>query len=393
MKDIPNNNLERPFEYLRRKATGQKFEASVVRNWYIARAFLLDRLSHFALAPSDDAHLNIVLLGDSPLVLSLARQAALLSHYLNFDEKTGANRTLITIVSSNPHIVDELKKEEYLCHLLDYSKLTIGAEVANCDSFVDIEFEIKSQWAEEDVQPYSACRSGGHTVHRYVFGEDDVNSFCKSMPEERIFTIDTRKARYASRMYDLGAEINNLPYEDIHSVKRYALALDVYQYGKLKEKAERFVNEKWEDIENQQEVLLGVFNIFCSDCFMIRYNSLKPCWKGDRKSRRQVWEDHYDALSKSEHSRWVVEKLILGYLPYDRQDHLLDESLAACPRERSRRRHLLKNNWTCPRHIDLCSFDDLRRIDPDNMKYDSFLVLGIPQILNEVGELEDGCHD
>ena len=37
-------------------------------------------------------------------------------------------------------------------------------------------------------------------------------------------------------------------------------------------------------------------------------------------------------------------------------------------------------------HIDLCSFVNLRRIDPDNMKYDSFLVLCIPEILKRIND-------
>ena len=37
-------------------------------------------------------------------------------------------------------------------------------------------------------------------------------------------------------------------------------------------------------------------------------------------------------------------------------------------------------------HIDLCSYSDLRRVNPDDMKYDSFLMLAIPNILAKVNE-------
>ena len=37
-------------------------------------------------------------------------------------------------------------------------------------------------------------------------------------------------------------------------------------------------------------------------------------------------------------------------------------------------------------HIDLCSYRELRRVNPDDMKYDCFLMLAIPKILEKVKE-------
>ena len=42
----------------------------------------------------------------------------------------------------------------------------------------------------------------------------------------------------------------------------------------------------------------------------------------------------------------------------------------------------LKNNAAHPAHIDICSYRDLCRVDPDSLKYDSFLMLAIPLILD-----------
>ena len=39
-----NKILEKPFEYLRRQENGKPFEADVVKNWYIARAYVLELL-------------------------------------------------------------------------------------------------------------------------------------------------------------------------------------------------------------------------------------------------------------------------------------------------------------------------------------------------------------
>jgi len=221
-----------------------------------------------------------------------------------------------------------------------------------------------------------------------VIKKKEVECFCNGKTEDEIHTIDTRKAQYTDRIYCLGSEIDNLPYDDLHSVKRYTMALSVFQYIKLKEATGQLVKAKdWEQKENQAMVLTSLSSIFCSDCFIIRYNSVKPYWAKGKMTEKQAWEKYYDVLSVSEHARWVVEKLILGYRPLSLQERLLDESLVVDQKRRQQFRKELKNNWRSPAHIDLCSFSKLRRIDPDNMKYDSFLMLGIPEILSKVGEL------
>ena len=86
--------------------------------------------------------------------------------------------------------------------------------------------------------------------------------------------------------------------------------------------------------------------------------------------------DNIDALALCEHSRWNVERLILGYRPYSFQEHLEIEDLFGDEQAAYRKR--LKNDGV---HMDLCSYKNLRRIDPGNIKYDYFLMLAIPYIL------------
>ena len=99
----------------------------------------------------------------------------------------------------------------------------------------------------------------------------------------------------------------------------------------------------------------------------------------------KIWEEQNEALSKSEHARWVVEKLIMGYSPLCAQQRFNDECLFYDKKKKNEYRKSLKRLVQNPAHIDLCSYADLRRVNPDDMKYDSFLMLAIPQILEKVG--------
>lgn len=387
-----NDYLEQPFEYLRRKADGEKFKQEDVNNWYKARAFVLDLLKTFAFKPKANAHLHVVVVGDDSLMLSVARQVALTAHFVNYDEQNEdekkRNRTVISIVSQDPNIESKIRQEEYLCNLPKHCKCTFFDEAPkNKDSYIDVELRVIKDWTGS-MEEYKRIETENHTEHRFVVTRTQVGSFCVSKNDIDVFYIDTRKAQYADRMYNLGNEIKNIPYEDIHSAKRYEMALNVFQQIKMEEKIGKIVDKnEWERKENQTKVLMGLSNVFCADCFLIRYYSIKPCWENGEKTERQAWEEHYDVVSKSEHARWVVEKLILGYHPMSLKERLADESNAFCKEKRDQYRKSLKNNWESPTHIDLCSFANLRRVDPDNMKYDSFLTLGIPDILKKVGEI------
>ena len=131
-KKCEMKQLESPFEYLRRK-DGSAFEAETVVNWYKARAYVLDKLKDVAFGVGSGKHLQVVLDGDSPRMLSVARQVALSAHFVNFDEDAedeGKHRTVITIVSKRADIVEELEKEEFLSNLPKCCKLNpIGLQM------------------------------------------------------------------------------------------------------------------------------------------------------------------------------------------------------------------------------------------------------------------------
>lgn len=377
-----SKQLEKPFEFLRNK-DGSEFFSETYRNWYKARAFVLDKLGDFAFTSGDGAHLHVVVTQDTPIMLSVVRQVALIAHYINYEEENDdenkRKRSVITIVSSKNEndIVAELGKGEYLCNLLDYCKHSVyGAATVNKDSYIDIEIEIV---AEEPPQ-------NKNDKNEIFVREDEVVSFCNSKFEDELYTIDTRKAVYASRMYDLGVEINNLPYDDIHSTERYSVALDVFQYMKLEEDLKPLVKNNWVQSRNQVKVLEALSNIFCSDCFESRAKAVKLFSEKEGISESEAWKKLNHELSKSEHARWVVEKLIMGYRPMSKNHQLEYESRFGDSRKQYVKKLKRPDNLKDLFHIDLCSFADLRRIDPDNMKYDSFLVLGIPEILKRINK-------
>lgn len=365
---------ERPLEYMRRRSDGMPYPSEVVRNWYKARAYVLDRLKEVVIGPDSREHLQVVVDGDSPLMLAMIRQLCLSSHFVNFEEYdfrgrlTCGNRTEITLVSQMDaaSVVRELEKEEYLGQLPGSVKLTVYGQVHNANSCLDVEIRIVHE--QPEIEP---------AVIRIT--EDDVERFVQSVPEEDIFTIDTRRAVLAARVYDLGGLIDNIPAEDIHSARRYLFALDTYRYKVAEEKIGPLVNPSWE--KNPKVVVNGVSSLSCADCFPSRARGIRQYALEHGIPEQEAWERNNGALSCSEHHRWMVERLILGFRPLTDAERFTAEALF--DHTRKVYWNSLKNHYPAPSHVDLCSFRDLRRIDPDNLKYDSFLLLAIPIILEK----------
>lgn len=370
---------ERPFEYLRRMAGEEYYPEETVKNWYLARAFVLDKLRGIAVGPHDGP-LHVVVCEDSPLMLSVVRQIALYAHFPNFLEYDSLEnlvcrgRTVITLVSGKEgaEIVSELGKEEYLCNFMKYCKQTVYGSVKNGDSYLDVELEI----VHDAVKDCADC---------LYMSEADVRAFPESRPEEEIYSIDTRKAIFSGRVYTLGSVIDNIPYEDVHSMDRYSRALDTFEYRILHGRGDsRLIGPKWE--KDLTAVKNGLSNIMCTDCFEIRELSIKKTCEGydslSDKEKQALWEENSETLSLSEHGRWTTERLIMGTDALSTEQWLRYESYYGGRRKAYVKQ--LKGNPAGPAHIDICSFRDLRRIDPESLKYDSFLMLAIPLILKKI---------
>ena len=384
-----NRPTNTPLDFLRRK-NGDEFSPEVYINWCKAREYVIEKLKDTFFCPDDDRHLHAMVDGDTPIMLSIVRQLALSTHYPNYVEYdvSGSlvckNRTVITIKSQNEKIVEELKKEEYLCNLLDYCKYSIYGEEHNTSSYIDVEFEIVKELPQ-------VCAS-----NELLLTEEEINDYYKAKNDNN-FHIDTLTAVWAKGMYDLGDVIGNLPAEDIHCAKRYYQALDKFQFNQMdKDKNLPLIDD--ESKNNPIKVKEGLSNLFCADCFGPRNKVIEKCFNealekkkkenGKKLSKRErekmeedVFERNNEALSRSEHERWVVEKLIMGYRPLNNAEWLKYESLFDDARKAYCKK--LKSNAADPAHIDLCSYRDLRRINPDDMKYDSFLMLAIPKILEK----------
>lgn len=428
----------------------KEFGDEVVSGWYRARDYVLSKLDDVqswgsdGIAASSSERVHIVIDCVDPMAFYIARHAALALHFPNFNEGDGRsqaprNGTLITLLYNRKKysdIIAELHREEYLCNLTDLCKCTlkmvekedkgkglkvISENVKNPNSFVGVELELLG--FDNDNLSYKANEKGGMEV---VHVDSEVIEKVKNRKCD--CKLNVTHARRVNMVYQVGADIDNLPPDDPNISDRYARALLYFCYQQSKNKT----LEKWNEIAEytkeddkkgssyQIKLRNKLSNVFCADCFVTRLKSLFDhnarkdiqkviikayCSENDVKKNENfdyktvrittkmlnymiknhekdllmLVGNNLKAMARCEHARWNVEKLILGFSPFSPQEHY--EYNCRFGFSRSSYRNGLKKNKG--HHINLCSYEDLYRIDPDNMKYDSFLMLAMVRILRE----------
>ena len=451
------------------------FGEDVVQGWCRARNYVLSQLENEkswgsdGIAVSSSKRVHIVIDCVDPMAFYIARHAALALHFPNFNEGDGvsqapSNSTIITLLYNRkkyPDIIAELRKEEFLGNLTNLCKYTLitaekedkgnGQKWKNCvvknpysfvgielellgfndDSFVGI--ELKLLGFNDDDFGYKANKKDGLGLVRIDRKaiEKVKNRKCdcdKCDSNKCDCKLNVTHARRVNMVYQVGADIDNLPLDDPNISDRYSRALLYFCYQQSKGKT----LEKWNEIAEytneddkkgtlyQIKLRNKLSNVFCADCFVTRLKSLfdnkvrkdmeKVIKKACRSVKRSKEDEKIDCetvcittdmlnymiknyekdllklvgnnlktMAKCEHARWNVEKLILGFSPFSSQEHY--EYNRRFGSSRSSYRNKLKKNEA--HHINLCSYDDLRRIDPDNMKYDCFLMLAMVRILKE----------
>lgn len=346
-------------------------------NWYKARYYVqrvMEPLDGNGISPTSSKHVHVVIENiDTPLMQAVARQICLIAHYPNFNEESGDNKTLITLCSDGPSdTYTNIKDKKVFGNLLEFYRCNIEPSKNTRDLIpLDIEFELL------DKNPYS---------------EKNVRCITLADVEEATKNFDTANAKIdvtmgmlVNMVYNTGAEIQNLSATDNANIERYSTALNVFCY-KLKPD---MIRQKWHECADVKNKLSSVF---CADCFETRINGLfdttgktlveyllhdfntvmkEICKEENGKA------ENLNALARCEHSRWNVEKLIMGFYPLQESDWY---ELENCfEKERERKIKDLKKKYG--KHIDLCSYRNLRRVNPADIKYDYFLMLAMPQIM------------
>ena len=440
--------------------TCEPFASDIIEGWYRARKYVMNLLEKDSfLRNSSQNQAHVVIPYTSKMALFIARQIALVAHFPDFNEGDGktygpSNHTVITILynrETHPDIIKELRREEYLCNLPDVCKCVFKDGDYNRDegkplntySFIDIELELVG--FKNDKSIHERIKNENSNLKSFVISADKIKEIDKSKYENE---VDVTNASRVNMVYNVGADIDNLPPNDTNTVERYGKALLYFCYQQTKDNT----REKWRGLTKydkesdkaefsyQIKIRNKLSNVFCADCFTMRLKSifskddvkrLNKILEND-KIKKELQKHHHlsliakfckkakkdllklthtckrlsdspismedlktlivrnenvlidivgnnlQAMARCEHARWNVEKLILGFSPLTPEEQYEDNRRFGSSRNSYRKSLIQKAH-----HIDLCSYHELLRINPQDMKYDCFLMLAMVRILKE----------
>ena len=344
-------------------------------------------------------HVRIVIVGSDPLSLNIARQLALVCHYPNFDDDKGSNRTVITIVSPNSNgrddvetIKDRLESmtgfllSECIWRCASYGAKSDEWNGPKVKSFLDLEFEFVgldgidvntfiTDKLDTDANEVVSIIDNSQMLseqtvswienHFHQYYGIDENVLRSSVTDCR---IAVSRAQVVNMLYEASCHLEDVYASDLYKVAAYKTALESFCLHTSAVKRQL----SWSKIK---DVSLKISSLCCADFIDTKIR----CARSGGCDMKNLNGIELERFARSEHTRWNVEKLISGFRPYTPQEKYADECLFADPAALKQVRKRMKTELHA--HIDICSYNELVRVDFESYKYDCFLTLAADDII------------
>ncbi len=388
-------------------------------------------------------HVHLVIVGMSKMGVALGVQAMLQAHYPNFDDRDEQpKRTRITFIDTHADTEMAFFKGRYvtLFELMRHRYIdTIGGDgykVAwkdpiaqnekwrhlgtNGRSFLDIEVEFVKGSIESDnvrtilqeivsddtakitiaiclTQTYQAVAAGLYlpleiyekkNVQNIWVYQREVSDIIKGLNNAQSVSLGSNT--YADVSYDRYLKLKPfgmLFADHVNDPIRTARAMlvnSVYDLmsGQGENDLLKIATKNWERLP----LLLRMSNHYFVDTIEQKLRSVQV-----DVSKLKIDVDSvlkFDALARSEHNRWNIEKLLFGYTPCDK-DTCEELIRLLCEKKGVEYKHMkdeLKKS-TKKVHPDICACDILKKVDPGAEGYDMKLNTAIPKIIELASEM------
>lgn len=384
----------------------------------------------YGFAPNSNKRVRLIIMGMNQMGTALGVQAALLAHYPNFKNNNNL-KTTITFIDDHAKVEGEYLRGRFeaLFNMCCYRTVVVGNDSQeqkidqedssfkdglligpysylseNGKSFMDVQWEfIEGNVASKEIKDY---------LEEIV--NDDCNitniAICFNHPQQSIATalylprtIYKRANQvlvYQQNSFDLLDNVANgekdwkrydnlYPFGMIESCytgdafDNTHAKLANYLFNKrkdseIKKRLLAFDNTLINDIEriwDELGIVDKLSNIDMVDSIPTKIRSIKANYEGKIYELADCIQKHkhlVECLSYSEHLRWVTERLVMGYRP------LLKEEYENVVSGKETKDSYKLNNRA---HLDICSNEQLTKVDPESPQNDINNIENIPLLL------------
>ena len=362
---------------------------------------------------------HLVIAGMSRMGVALAIEAAHLAHYPNF-VKSPAKRSRITFIDTDcsrerKYFQGRFKELFSLCRWREVTRTDDISLLASEDGwhndspgektshlgkdFIDVEWEFVERGIEER-EIHDFLHDAATIPHRRltvaICLPDDNRSVASAiyLPE----SVYERAVGVLVYQYHNSAIIDSISRNNVRNLyyrnlKAFGMAREAYsdtmvrtqeriaaildsQYGKMYENVKRELAVAEVNVEatrGKSAIAKYWSNLYNANSIWSKLRSIGYC--GEERLDR----DDVEVLSKTEHNRWVMEQLLMRYRALTPQE----QKRAAGNQEYKEE---LKGCKMA--HLDICSSERLREVDPDVTCFDEGFIKILPDILKSVNENE-----
>ena len=355
---------------------------------------------------NDDSYVHLIIIGMSRMGVSIAIEAAHLAHYPNYAQKN--IRTKITFIDKNAKEEKDffMGRFKELFALSHWRYGTVDEEgilkwkpqndiqIKNTyhylgGDFLDIEWEFLNGGVENpSVQEYistsvnshgsivtiavclpepSRCLAAALYLDRGIYEKVNqvlvYNRYGDSLISEMTHKTEKQMNPYHNKLCAFGMSAQCYDCRLIEEAEFIASKLNA-QYNKIYEPVDEGVGLGKSDVAKWWS------NFYAANFLWSKLRNMQ--WSDGK----ELTEEELDTMARTEHARWNMEQLLIGYRP-----------LTATEQAEVLKDLRLKNPYKGKlAHYDICSFARLEEIDKGSIRYDIGLSRIFPTIYKELND-------
>lgn len=397
---IGNNIVFEPFNF--NEIWAQKIIATNPKSEY-------KPLDGEGITKESQKHVHLIIIGTNELASSIAVNAAHILHFPNYKDCDFTTCSHITFIDNQINNFSKLFRSQYrnLFNLsrwreiegddcLDITKGWIDS-LAGEDSpyrhlgktnFMDIQWEfISGDVYDDSIQTYlkkCSLNEGEITTIALCFESSELNaSVCLALPVEICKTANLILVRQKESETTVSL-IQKLPYRDC--VKPFGMMSECYNENLISDKYGKLINAlycgisdftKTDEIQQAWDTCSITdkwSSIYCANMLYTKLRSLGLSidkFKKEELNAMLANSDIQDDIQATEHNRWNTEKLLLGFSSLSDEEQsefrklLYDKKVL-----KQKKKGLARSDM---KHLDICSNEVLKEIDPDVVYYDNIV--------------------
>lgn len=359
-----------------------------------------------------DKSVHLILIGMTGLAKALAINAAHVLHFPNFKEGDFKTYTRITFIDPQADELGERFRNRHSV-LFDMARWkadgkwhdpladensTSPYRYLGPQNFMDIEWEfIKGDIAKPDIRTYlkESCSVSGRIVTIALCGEDSDRNLAISMGllVEILESPTLNMVLVRQKESEEGvALMRKLPVRG-EKFRAFGMLNECYSENLLNDEYGKLINalycrisidgtnkdelKKIDDVWQQCSITDKWSSNYSANMLFVKLRSLG--FRPDNISEEEILKriankDTQQDIMKTEHNRWVTEKILLGFTPLTKEEQDMFRPFSNNPesedagRVRKASKQLSK---TTKKHLDICSNGMLRNIDPKAACFDS----------------------